>query len=259
MPHRVALLAALVCSPFAPPAMAEESEGESPGRAGLFRSAPVAVTSPLASATLHAGETLVLSWEPLPELDRHADVEEWEAFLSLDDGERYPVRLTPHLDLDRRSVAVTLPQFAASRARLLLRFGDEEAELEYEVPGAFEIRAESGLDLAPASPARGRGERARLEDPRDPGVALWVEGSRAGRATRTVVVAADGAGFDAVEPRGWIGFRAATAASAPPQAVAAERSTHPFAGLFASIPTALAAAPRVAPIEPRRTTCRQNE
>lgn len=259
MPHRVALLAALVCAPFAPPAMAEESAGGSMGRAGRFRSAPVEITSPLATDTLHAGESILLSWQALPEIEHHSGFEEWEAFLSLDDGASYSVRLTPHLDLGRRSFSATLPPFATQRARLLLRFGDEEEELEFEVPGVFEIRAASGPDLASASPARGRGEPARLEDPRDPGVASWVEGTREGRATRTVVAAADGAGLDAVLPRDWIGFGAATAAPAPPQAAAAEPSTHPFTGLFASTPTALPAAPRAAPIEPRRTTCRQNE
>lgn len=259
MPHRVALLAALVCAPFAPPAMAEESEGESTGRAGRFRSAPVAVVSPLVTDTLHAGESIRLAWEALPEIDRHAGLEEWEAFLSVDDGASYTVRLTPHLDLDRRSISATLPPFATQRARLLLRFGDEEEELEFEVPGAFEIRAASGPDLATASPARGRGEPARLADPRDPGVAIWVQGTRDGRAARTVIAAPDGAEIDAVEPQDWIGFRAATASPAPPQVAAAEPSTHPFTGLFASTSTALPAPPRGAAIEPRQTTCRQNE
>ncbi|MEO7973063.1 MAG: hypothetical protein ABIU84_05705, partial [Thermoanaerobaculia bacterium] len=132
MPSRVAVLAALACAWFA---LADVAEAESRSRPGRFLSAPVAVTSPLSTAKLRAGETVVLSWEPLPELDCHAGLEEWEAFLSLDQGERYPVRLTPHLDVSRRSFAVTLPQFAARRARLLLRFGDEDEELEYELPG----------------------------------------------------------------------------------------------------------------------------
>lgn len=259
MPHRFALLAALVCSPLAPPAVAEESEGESMGRAGRFRSAPVVVTSPLASDTLHSGESIVLAWEALPELDRHAGLEEWEAFLSLDDGASYSVRLTPHLDFARRSFSATLPPFAAQRARLLLRFGDEDEELEYEVPGAFEIRGSSRPDLAPASPARGRGEPARRSDPRDPGVAIWVQGTRDGQAARTVIAAPDGAAIAAVEPERWIGLRIAVASPEPPQATAAEPSTHPFTGLFAATSTALPAAPRAAPIEPRRTTCRQNE
>ena len=58
---------------------------------------------------------------------------------------------------------------------------------------------------------------------------------------------------------GVIVFRAATAASAPPQAAAAEPSTHPLTGLFATTLTALPAPPGASPIEPRRTTCRQNE
>lgn len=259
MPHRVALLAALVCSPFAPAAMAEESAGESRSRAGRFRTAPVTITSPLASDTLHAGESIVLSWQALPEIERHAGLEEWEAFLSLDDGASYTVRLTPHLDFDRRSFSATLPPFAARRARLLLRFGDEQEELEYEVPGAFEIRPASAPGREPLLLARGRGEPARLDDALDPGVAIWVEATRDGQSARLFVAAPDGAALDAIEPQSWLGLRVATASPAPPEATSAEPAAHPFGGLFASSPTALPAAPRAAPIEPRRTTCRQNE
>lgn len=259
MPHRVALLAALACAPFAPAAMAEENAGESRARAGRFRTAPVAVTSPLASDTLRAGESIVLSWQALPEIERHAGLEEWEAFLSLDDGASYTVRLTPHLDLDRRSFSATLPPFAAQRARLLLRFGDEDEELEYELPEAFEIRPASAPGREPQLLARGRGESARLDDALDPGVAIWVEATREGQAARIVVAAPDGAALEAVEPQGWVTLRVATSSPEPPQLTSAEPSTHPFTGLFASTSTALPAAPRAAPIEPRRTTCRQNE
>ncbi len=259
MPHRVALLAALVWAPFAPSALAEESAGESRARAGHFRGAPVAVTSPLATDTLRAGETILLAWEALPVLDSHSGLEEWEAFLSLDDGGRYPVRLTPHLDLDQRSFAITLPPFAAKRARLLLRFGDEVQELEYAVPGEFEILAARQLNPEPVALARGHGERARLDDLDDPGIAIWVEGSRTGLATQTVAAAHRGDEMDAVEPSGWFGLDAAIAAPASPQLAAAEPSTHPFTGLFASTTLALDTAPRRAAIEPRRSTCRQNE
>ena len=192
-------------------------------------------------------------------LGRHEGLEEWEAFLSLDDGGRYPVRVTPHLDIDQRSFAVTLPQFAAKRARLLLRFGDEVEEFEYELPGEFEIRTARQLNPEPVALARGHGEPARLDDPYDPGVAIWVEGSRRGLATQIVAAAHRGDEIGAVEPPLRFGLRAATAAPESPQLTAAEPSTHPFSGLFASTTTALDFVPRRAAIEPRRSTCRQNE
>lgn len=256
MPRRLALIAALAGSLFG---AAEGAEAGPSSGHRRFASAPVAVTSPLTTAPLRAGETVLLAWEPLPEMARHRGFEEWEAFLSLDDGGRYPVRLTPHLDLERRSFAVTLPPFAAERARLLLRFGDEVEEFEYEVPGEFEILPARPLNPEPAAFARGRGEPARRGDPSDPGVAIWVEGTRAGHAVRTVAAAPDGAAIDAIEPSGWPGFRAATAAPEPPQLAAAEPSTHPFTGLFAPSTAAAPAPPRAGSIEPRRTTCRQNE
>ncbi len=141
----------------------------------------------------------------------------------------------------------------------MLRFGDEEQEFEYEVPGDFEIRPALQANPEPASLARGRGETARPEDPDDPGVAIWVEGTREGKSARTVVAARSEAGVEAVEPAGRFGLRAATAAPASPQLTAAEPSTHPFTGLFVPHSTAFAATPRSAAIEPRRSTCRQNE
>lgn len=253
---RLAVAAAFACALFTEP---DRCEARASGRHRRFDQAPVVVTSPLATQILRARETVVLAWEPLPEFERYAGLDEWEAFLSLDDGQRYPVRLTPHLDLDRRRVTITLPQFAATRARLLLRFGDEVEEFEYEVPGEFVILAEVSSGRAPESWARGRGEPARLSDPNDRGVAIWVEGSRRGEATRTVVAAHRETEIEAVELRGRIAFRHAIAAPQSPQAAAAGLSGHPAVELFASTSTPLAAQPRRAAIEPRRGTCRQNE
>jgi hypothetical protein len=256
MPRRIALVAAVAGALFG---LADGGEARSSASPRRFEGPPVVLTSPLASQPLRAGDTVLLAWEALAELHGRTGLEEWEAFLSLDEGGRYPVRLTPHLDLDRRSFAVTLPPFAAQRARLLLRFGDEVEELEYEVPGEYVILPARQLIPEPAAVSRGRGEPARRADPRDAGVTIWVEGSRSGEATRTVVAARDGAAVDAIENSGWLGFRAATSAPEPPQAAAAQLSSHPFAGLFAATIIALDSEPRPASIEPRRSTCRQNE
>jgi hypothetical protein len=219
-------------------------------------SAPVTLSATHLRQPLSAGESVVLSWTALPELARHPWVDEWEAFLSFDGGETYPVRLTPHLDLGRRSFAIELPAVATRQARWMLRFGDEAREVEFEFPELFEIHPSRGVQRQPLLLARGRGEPARLGDL---GVGAWVEGSRTGHGSRTMTSARSEAGLAAVEPPGFLGFRAATAAPPAPQTAEARISTHPLAGTFASTSTAPAASPRGASIEPRRSTCRQNE
>src|SRR6185436_20466979 len=70
---------------------------------------PVRLVSPHDGATLVAGTTAELEWTPLEPFARLAEVEEWEAFLSLDSGKTYPVRITPHLDQDLRRVRWQVP------------------------------------------------------------------------------------------------------------------------------------------------------
>ncbi|MBP9144448.1 MAG: hypothetical protein KBF21_11940 [Thermoanaerobaculia bacterium] len=242
-----------------PAALAARRAGAEKPRHIPMREAPVTITSPLANATLRAGEAVVFSWKALPELRRYAGIEEWEAFLSLDGGVTYPVRLTPHLDLDRRSVVIELPDLATESARFLLRFGDERVEHEFAFPERFEIVPSRTSRFPPWGVAHGRGEPARLSDPNDAGVVIWVEGSRRGEATRTVIAGRTETEIEAVEPLRWIALRHATAAPASPQIAAAEPSNPLFAGPFASTSTHPFAVPRGAAIAPRRRTCRQNE
>jgi len=148
---------------------------------------PVRLVAPGPGAALVAGSTATLEWASLGNL-RQKPWEEWEAFLSLDGGATYPVRITPHLDLDLRRVTFKVPAFPTRQGRLLLRLGDERQETAFELPQLFTIAANpagwNGLDLA--FPSLGRGEPAR---PGEPGVLSWVEGSRHGGPTREVVAA----------------------------------------------------------------------
>ena len=142
-------------------------------------SAPLRLLAPRAGATLLAGSTAELEWESeLP-----ARVTEWEAFLSFDGGETYPVRITPHLDRDLRRVRWQVPGVPTSEARLLLRFGDERREIYRELPHRFAIAASPGTGwaLTLASVAAAPGEPAL---PGQPGVVAWVEGSRRGGSLR---------------------------------------------------------------------------
>ncbi|HEX4956193.1 MAG TPA: hypothetical protein VF017_22620 [Thermoanaerobaculia bacterium] len=160
-------------------AVPAQAKPQQPLKAGL-----VEVTSPSAGAVLVAGEELLLAWRPVD--PAAASFEEWEAFLSLDGGATYPVRLSPHLDADVRAFAVQLPEVATADAHLLLRFGDGEVEWELPLPFALEIEPA----LLPPEPAcriaRGTGEAAR---PGLPGVTSWLEGSGRGRDLVEVVVA----------------------------------------------------------------------
>lgn len=144
--------------------------------------AAVHLLAPQAGATLLAGSTAELEWEAeLP-----ARITEWEAFLSFDGGETYPVRITPHLDRDLRQVRWRVPGIPTSDARLLLRFGDERREIYRELPHRFSIasaaRAEWAFPLANVAAAPG--EPAL---PGQRGVIAWVEGSRRGGSLRQKV------------------------------------------------------------------------
>lgn len=145
---------------------------------------PVRLVAPRDGATLAAGETAELEWAPLAGFDRLPKVEEWEAFLSLDGGTTYPMRITPHLDHDLRRIHWQVPPFPARDARILLRFGDEQRETAVEVPARFSIAASSavpGQMLVFARRSTRRGEPAL---PGHAGVVAWVEGSRRGGALR---------------------------------------------------------------------------
>ena len=154
------------------------------GRPGFAEEPPVRLAAPQAGARLAAGSMADLEWAPLAGFDRLPEVEEWEAFLSLDGGATYPVRITPHLDQDVRRIRWQVPPFPAEDVRILLRFGDERHhETAVELPARFSI-AESAAGISgllSASRSVTRGESAL---PGQAGVVAWVEGSRRGGALR---------------------------------------------------------------------------
>lgn len=140
-------------------------------RAHLFK--------PEDGAELMAGSVAVVQWEEAP-----PGAEEWEAFLSVDGGRTYPLRVTPHLDLSIRRFAFQVPNLPTRAARVLLRFGDEREEVEVETPQRFSILAGGHFAWNPAQRiALGRGERPR---PGEEGVVFWVQGSRDGSGLRQV-------------------------------------------------------------------------
>lgn len=135
-----------------------------------------------ASLAWRGGGEATLAWEPGPRFQEEAagtPIREWEAFLSLDGGRTWPIRLTPHLSTSVRRVTVELPPLVAPDARLLLRFGDERRELELELPQRIRIEAPRRERVWPARRAWHAGEAAR---PGARGAVFWADGDRAAAA-----------------------------------------------------------------------------
>lgn len=227
--------------------------------AALTATPLVRLTSPQQGTTLEAGSLVVLDWEPLEPFDSLAQVEEWEAFLSLDGGFHYPIRITPHLDRDLRRVLWQVPHIPTRDARLLLRFGNEQQETAYELPERFAISGTAApFEPGTASLAATPGEPAR---PGDTGVVAWIEGSRRGGSLRQVV-AADAVGLATGQSMApdlaWeLALETEDPVPDPAPPLAAGRLRHPK--LQPSASTRLGRADRPAPIPILLLTQRQNE
>ena len=133
------------------------------------------LASPAKGVTLRGGSLAALDWTAIA-LPREA--EEWEAFLSVNGGEYYAFRITPHLDIDRRQVTWIVPNVDATDARILIRVGDERDETGIELPLSFSIARDGSAGLQkPELAPEGESEPAREGD-RD--VIAWAYGDRSG-------------------------------------------------------------------------------
>jgi hypothetical protein len=168
-----AALALALAAPWAAAALPIEWDGPPP---------PVRLVAPAPGEVLAGGGTAEIAWEPTGPLGE--GVVEWEAFLSLDGGATYPVRITPHLDVALRRASFRVPALASREVRLLLRFGDERREASLPVAHRFAIApASPGAFEPPPAQVLGAGEPAL---PGAAGVVAWAEGTRQGGATRQV-------------------------------------------------------------------------
>ena len=138
---------------------------------------PVELIRPMPGEVLVGGRDATVEWRPLRELEV-LGIDEWEAFLSYDGGRHWPVRITPHLDIELSTFRFVVPHIPSDDVRLMLRFGDERRETGYELPMALRSVVIQGSWAPPPSAAGSAGEAAR---PGVPGVVLWVEGDRGGR------------------------------------------------------------------------------
>src|SRR5258708_11887285 len=106
----------------------------------------VALIAPQAGAHLRGGSDSTLVWAAASLPD---GVNEWEAFLSLDGGTDYPLRITPHLDARIRSFRWHVPNVAGNTVRILIRVRNERHERLVVLPQPFTLApASSALDLA---------------------------------------------------------------------------------------------------------------
>jgi hypothetical protein len=138
---------------------------------------PVELLRPMPGEVLVGGREATVAWRPLRELEA-LGIDEWEAFLSYDGGRHWPVRITPHLDVEVSTFRFVVPHIPSGDVRLMLRFGDERREAGYVMPMSLRSVVLQGSWTPPPEPAGAPGEAAR---PGVPGVVLWVEGDRAGR------------------------------------------------------------------------------
>lgn len=183
------------------------------------------LVSPAAGDELTAGSSATIEWEELA-LPEHTV--EWEAFLSLDGGRTWPLRITPHLDISIRRFDFRVPDLPTREARLLLRFGDERREVGMEAPQRFSITPAAFPTPRTRVRVLSRGERARDGEQ---GVVVWVRGSRSGGGLREVVAWEPGAEMRGVRPTGRLllppGAPVSSREEIPPPSLAPEPAPKP--------------------------------
>jgi len=129
-----------------------------------------------------------------------AGAEEWEAFLSIDGGRTFPVRITPHLPIAERSFSWTVPALPTPAARIRFRFGVAGVERESVSPDRFAIGvAPGGAPVAGTGASPGNAPVPGEED-----TLVWVER----RGGLTVVMAGGSPSGLAPESRWHAAFRA---------------------------------------------------
>lgn len=173
---------------------------------------PFELLSPRAGDALQAGASMAIEWRALPPLAEAFEsgrINEWEAFLSIDGGLSYLLRLTPHMEGDVSRLVFEVPDLPTRDARLLFRFGDGHHDFAWRLPLRFSITA-SPLPVKPTARQQ-RLEREEREEhlkpshggepalEGEPGVTAWVEGSALGEDLQWVY--AEDAETDELLPR----------------------------------------------------------
>jgi hypothetical protein len=141
----------------------------------------VRLLEPAVGTRVLAGSTAFLEWNAS---GTPANVDEWEAFISIDGGRTYLSRVTPHLDAAIHGFRFTVPDLPGAEVTVLLRFGDERDERRFVFPARMHISGVASA-LAPAPEAGARGEAFDVDEE---GATSWIEGSRDGSSLRQIVL-----------------------------------------------------------------------
>jgi hypothetical protein len=138
----------------------------------LFLFAAIAAQGELLPTDLRGGHftTLTLDAKYVA-----SGAEEWEAFLSVDGGGFYSVRLTPHVDIAIRGYEILVPNVESSDVRILIRTGNERVETLHSIPQHFRIHADPDATL-PLAHSASRAPEAAC--PGEAKVVVWSEGGR---------------------------------------------------------------------------------
>ena len=131
--------------------------------------AAVAARGDVLPRELRGGHFATITLDP-KYVDGHT--EEWEAFLSVDGGHYYSIRLTPHVDAAIRTFDVLVPNVDTSNARVLFRTGNERIETLHPVSTAFRIHADPSAPIPLSREGRTSPEGAR---PGEPAVVMWTD------------------------------------------------------------------------------------
>lgn len=141
----------------------------------------VRLLEPAVGTQVVAGSTIFIHWDAA---STPANVDEWEAFVSIDGGRTYLSRVTPHLDATVHRFRWTVPELPGADVTLLLRFGDERDERRFVFPSRMRIRGIAGAALVtPKS-----GVRGEAFDVDEEGATSWIDGSRDGASLRSFVL-----------------------------------------------------------------------
>jgi hypothetical protein len=126
---------------------------------GAVEAAP-RLSSPPPGSVVSGSDVVTISVSHPP-----AGASEWEAFVSLDGGRSYPLRVTPHLPIGELSFPWTVPALPSADVRVKARFGGRGGEEEFVFAETFSIApgrargaisADSGsLGLFPAAGEEG--------------------------------------------------------------------------------------------------------
>jgi hypothetical protein len=147
----------------------------------LASAARAGVTGPSSGDTgvLRPGESRTIRIAAPP-----AGATEWEAFLSVDGGRSFPVRITPHLPIAERSFSWIVPSLPTAAARIRFRFGVGGVEQDVAAPDRLAIAfSPAASSVSGSRTAFGTSPATGEED-----TLAWVER----RGDRTFLVVVDG-------------------------------------------------------------------